>query len=122
MRHLVPSTTTSYDNPSGSLTYPYLPPTAYEAVFDFGCGCGRVARRLMLQRRRPSRYVGIDLHAGMINWCRKNLAPQAPEFTFLHHDVYNVHFNPGPTSRARPRSRSKTAPSRSSTPTPSSRT
>jgi SAM-dependent methyltransferase len=97
MRQLVgPLDDASYDNPTGSLAYPFLPPSAYDAVFDFGCGCGRVARRLMLQRPRPRRYVGIDLHAGMIEWCRANLAPHAPEFTFLHHDVHNFHFNPGP--------------------------
>jgi SAM-dependent methyltransferase len=64
-------------------------------VFDFGCGCGRLARQLLQQRPRPERYVGIDLHAGMIAWCQRNLAPVDPRFEFVHHDVYNYHFNPG---------------------------
>lgn len=31
----------------------------------------------------------------MIEWCRANLAPVAPGFEFLHHDVFEVGFNPG---------------------------
>jgi SAM-dependent methyltransferase len=97
MRELVgPTDTAAFDNPSGGLLYPYLPAHAYEAVFDFGCGCGRVARQLIQQRERPQPYLGIDLHRGMIEWCRENLAPRAPGFEFLHHDVRNDSFNPGP--------------------------
>ena len=84
-----------YDNPNGALVYPYLPAETYEKVFDFGCGCGRVARQLILQRPKPATYVGIDLHAGMIEWCQQNLRPAAPNFNFYHHDVFNVALNPG---------------------------
>lgn len=31
----------------------------------------------------------------MIRWCNENLAPHAPGFTFLHHDVQNQSYNPG---------------------------
>ena len=96
MRRLVgPTELDVYDNPTGALVYPWLPAENYEKVFDFGCGCGRVARQLMLQRPSPTTYVGIDLHAGMIEWCQQNLRPAAPNFTFYHHDVFNVAFNPG---------------------------
>jgi 16S rRNA G1207 methylase RsmC len=65
MRELVgPTDPTEFDNPSGNLVYPYLPADAYEAVLDFGCGCGRVARQLIQQSRPPQRYLGIDLHRG----------------------------------------------------------
>jgi SAM-dependent methyltransferase len=50
----------------------------------------------MQQRARPRRYVGFDLHSGMVRWCREKLAPRAPGFEFLHHDVENPSFNPGP--------------------------
>jgi hypothetical protein len=54
-----------FDNPNGDLVYPELPFSAYEAVFDFGCGCGRVARLLLQQgQHRPQCYVGIDVHHG----------------------------------------------------------
>lgn len=78
-----------YDNPSGRLVYPEFPAESYESVFDFGCGCGRVARQLIMQRPRPSRYVGIDVHPELIEWCRANLEPHAPGFSFLHHDVFD---------------------------------
>jgi len=96
MRQLVgPTDPADYDNPTRSLVFPYLPARAFESVFDFGCGCGRVARQLIQQEPRPVRYLGIDLHRGMIEWCRVNLAPHAPDFAFLHHDVFNMFFNPG---------------------------
>jgi SAM-dependent methyltransferase len=31
----------------------------------------------------------------MIEWCKRNLAPVAPQFKFVHHDVRNFSFNPG---------------------------
>jgi len=99
-RQLVgPTDPAAFDNPTGEPVYPYLPPEAYEAVFDFGCGCGRFARRLIQQRPRPRRYLGIDLHKGMVEWCRKNLAPHADGFEFRHHDVYYVNFNPNARGR-----------------------
>jgi SAM-dependent methyltransferase len=96
MRELVgPTDPSAFDNPTSDLVYPYLPEQAYDSVFDFGCGCGRVARQLLQQRSRPRRYLGIDQHLGMIEWCRENLGPRAPGFEFVHHDVFNYHFNPG---------------------------
>ena len=74
--------------------FPQVPAQAYESVLDFGCGCGRIARQLIQQRRRPVRYLGLDIHAGMVEWCRANLAPHAPGFRFEHHDVHNPGFNP----------------------------
>ncbi len=96
MRALVgPTDVAAFDNPSGALAFPYLDASLYRCVFDFGCGCGRVARQLIQQREQPERYLGIDLHAGMIDWCNNNLTPRAPQFAFLHHDVFDDSFNPG---------------------------
>jgi SAM-dependent methyltransferase len=95
MRELVgPTDAALFDNPTGEPVYPYLPSEIYDSVFDFGCGCGRVARQLIQQRPRPRRYLGIDVHRGMIQWCRENLTPAAPGFEFLHHDVFNAGLNP----------------------------
>lgn len=95
MRRLVgPTDLALYDNPNGELVYPYLPPESFRRFFDFGCGCGRVARQLILQRPRPELYVGMDLNAPLIQWCNDNLHPFAPEFSFYHHDVFNVALNP----------------------------
>ncbi|MGA3318462.1 MAG: class I SAM-dependent methyltransferase [Candidatus Korobacteraceae bacterium] len=96
MRRLVgPFDPESYDNPTRALVYPWLPEETYETVFDFGCGCGRVARQLILQRPSPTSYVGVDLHAGLIRWCNDNLHRVAPNFNFYHYDVFNVRHNPG---------------------------
>jgi SAM-dependent methyltransferase len=85
----------AFDNPSGGPIFDFVEPAVFRSVFDFGCGCGRLARQLIQQRPRPARYLGVDLHAGMIAWCQRNLAPAAAGFAFVHHDVYHYHFNPG---------------------------
>jgi SAM-dependent methyltransferase len=95
MRQLVgPTDESAFENLTGA---PILnvPEARFDSVLDFGCGCGRLARQMLQQRPRPRRYVGFDLHAGMIRWCRNNLAQHAPGFIFLHHDVENSSFNPG---------------------------
>jgi len=101
MRALVgPTDEASFDNPSGDPVFDDCDTT--ETVFDFGCGCGRLARQLIQQRDQPNSYVGVDLHRGMINWCRSNLSPQAPQFRFEHHDVHNAGFNPNTKRRVAP--------------------
>ena len=91
-----PTDPQAFDNPSGTPIYdPFgLPLETYDAVFDFGCGCGRQARQLLLQRPRPRRYVGIDVNRQMIEWCRTNLSPVDPGFQFHHHDVYSPSYAP----------------------------
>ncbi len=96
VRRLVgPTDLSLYDHPKGELIYRYLAPETFRAFFDFGCGCGRVARQLILQRPRPELYVGVDLNAPLIDWCNQNLRPVALGFSFYHHDVFNVALNPG---------------------------
>ena len=95
LREMVgPTDPAAFDNPSRAPILPGLPPEAYDSVLDFGCGCGRLARQLIQQRPRPRRYIGIDLHRGMAEWCERKLAPHADGFTFEHHDVYHASFNP----------------------------
>ena len=91
-----------FDNPDRVLVYPYLPVAAYDSVFDFGCGCGRLARRLIQQDPRPRHYLGVDIHTGMIDWCKAHLTPFAPAFEFVHHNVFNVGLNPKSADRVRP--------------------
>lgn len=70
-------------------------PHLYRSVFDFGSGCGRIARQMILQQDNvPSRYLGIDLYQPSINWCNENLVPFAPQFEFRHLNVFNAGLNP----------------------------
>jgi SAM-dependent methyltransferase len=96
LRRIVgPTEESAFDNPDGSLIWGDLaygslkPGEAYQAVFDFGCGCGRNARQLMLQNPPPDKYLGIDISRPLIEWCQANLAPLNKNFQFLHHDVYS---------------------------------
>lgn len=96
MRQLVgPTDPAKFSNDSGELVFPLAGELGTRAVLDFGCGCGRDARRLMMQQRPPERYVGLDLHRGMIRWAQQNLTPHAPQFRFQHHDAYNPGLNTG---------------------------
>jgi SAM-dependent methyltransferase len=83
-----------FDNPSGRPVFGDVQEEAYATVLDFGCGCGRLARQLIQQQPRPRKYLGIDRHKGMIEWCQSHLAPQAPGFDFQHHDVFHQLLNP----------------------------
>jgi SAM-dependent methyltransferase len=100
LRELVgPTDPAAFDQPAGESVFASLTrEELYDYVLDFGCGCGRIARRLALAAApMPKRYVGIDLHAGMIDWANRKLAPRLPGFTFIHQDVFNPGFNPNPS-------------------------
>jgi SAM-dependent methyltransferase len=93
-RRLVgPTDPSFFDNPNLLPVFPDVKEEAYASVFDFGCGCGRLARQLIQQRLRPARYLGVDRHRGMIAWCQQHLAPLAPGFAFQHHDVFHDPLN-----------------------------
>ncbi|HUI84462.1 MAG TPA: class I SAM-dependent methyltransferase [Candidatus Binatia bacterium] len=87
-----------YDNPTGNYVFgplnfgPLAAGEAYQRIFDFGCGCGREARRLLLQKDRPKLYVGLDISPPMIQWCRDNL--EVDNFSFHHHDVWSISYAP----------------------------
>ncbi len=96
LRQIVgPTDDSAFDNPDGRLIWGDLAygslqsGEAYQAIFDFGCGCGRNARQLMLQNSPPQKYVGIDISPTLIEWCKKVLTPLDNNFKFLHHDVYS---------------------------------
>jgi SAM-dependent methyltransferase len=86
-----------WDQPDGRPVFPNVrDPDAYDLILDFGCGCGRIARKLALAAApAPERYIGTDLHAGMIKWCQENLQAVLPQYEFVHQNVQNAGLNPG---------------------------
>ncbi|MFA5770960.1 MAG: class I SAM-dependent methyltransferase [Patescibacteria group bacterium] len=103
MRKLVgPTNISEFDNPEGKLIYSCLKEKDYQKVFDFGCGCGRLARQLLMQKVVPKKYTGIDLHQGMINWCITHLSPCNENFEFIHYNAYYKAFNPTGSTKLLP--------------------
>ena len=43
----------------------------FEAVLDFGCGCGRVIRHL--SSWQTTKLYGVDYNPQLIKWCQRNL-------------------------------------------------
>lgn len=95
LRYLVgPLDDEAFDNPTGRLIFSDIPAESHETVFDFGCGCGRLARQLIQQTPAPRQYVGVDLNRKLVDWCVEHLAPAASAFQFQPLDIYNAGFNP----------------------------
>jgi SAM-dependent methyltransferase len=46
-------------------------PSGEDAVLEFGCGCGRVARHIATST--PARVHGCDVEPRLLAWCRENL-------------------------------------------------
>ena len=69
-----------------------LQPT--EAVLEIGCGPGRMALPLTRYLGAEGSYVGIDVVAPCIAWCRRHITRRHPNFTFHHADVFNQRYNP----------------------------
>lgn len=45
--------------------------SAFEAILDFGCGCGRVIRNW--NALNGHKFYGVDYNPRLINWCQKSL-------------------------------------------------
>jgi SAM-dependent methyltransferase len=69
-----------------------IAPVSQPFYVDIGCGCGKMARFLALDR--GCRYLGIDVHKAAIDWSNAAFA-QHPNFTFVHIDVDSPIANPG---------------------------
>ena len=50
-------------------------------VLDVGCGAGAMVEEIVRRLPPDGRYVGFDVHAPSIRWCRRRW-PQTPRFTF----------------------------------------
>jgi SAM-dependent methyltransferase len=63
-------------------------------LLDIGCGCGRVTRHVLRLLGPDGRYVGGDVDARAIRWCREHLGRRHPNSVFFHIDAYNSIYNP----------------------------
>lgn len=104
-RTVGPTDVAAFDNSNGDRIWgdlalgPLAPGEVYRKVFDFGCGCGRNARQLLLQNEPPERYLGVDVHPGMIRWCQKHLKRRGVDIRFDHHDVWSPTYAPDNSRR-----------------------
>ncbi|MGH7056350.1 MAG: class I SAM-dependent methyltransferase [Acetobacteraceae bacterium] len=56
---------------------------ADDAVLDMGCGCGRIAAALTQRLSPLSRYLGIDIVPGLVEFAAKRIGSRFPNFRFL---------------------------------------
>ena len=68
--------------------------TADDRVLDIGCGNGRVTWPLAEALGPRGSYVGFDVSAAAIRYCRRRIGPLRPDFEFQHIDVRNGIYNP----------------------------
>jgi SAM-dependent methyltransferase len=61
----------------------YAKLNASDSILDVGCGCGRIAAALTQYVDRKSRYIGIDIVPGLIDFARNFITPRYPYFKFL---------------------------------------
>jgi SAM-dependent methyltransferase len=64
-------------------------------VLDLGCGTGRIALGLARLLGPGARYVGLDVWAEGIAWCRENISSQHPNFEFHVVSAADNHYFPG---------------------------
>jgi len=63
-------------------------------ILDVGCGYGRLPIGLL--RVAPGvGYLGVDVHRGSIDWCRRYIERGHPSFRFTWIDRENERYNPG---------------------------
>lgn len=63
-------------------------------VLDVGCGYGRLPIGLLRVIGEVD-YLGVDVHRGSIEWCRRHLERAHPTYRFAWIDRENERYNPG---------------------------
>lgn len=69
-------------------------------ILEIGCHHGRTSRGLLQYIRSPGLYRGFDVDPAQIAEATRRITSQAPNFQYLHADVYNRHYNPFGTIKA----------------------
>jgi SAM-dependent methyltransferase len=71
--------------------------TPDSTVLDVGCGYGRLALGILHSTDYRGPYLGFDILAQHIAWCRETITPLYPDLEFRHLDIRNERYNPGGT-------------------------
>ncbi len=53
--------------------YAQRPLASFEAVLDWGCGCGRLTQHVARHSANKASVLGVDIDAANIAWCRDNI-------------------------------------------------
>ncbi len=72
-----------------------------DRVLDVGCGIGRIAVPLTRFLSSKGSYEGFDIVKSGINWCKKHISTDYPNFNFKHIDLKNELYNLTTEYRAR---------------------
>jgi SAM-dependent methyltransferase len=67
--------------------------TQRDFLVDIGCGQGRLAIGLV-RELSGVRYLGLDVSAECITWCKTHIERRYPSYRFEHIDVVNARYNP----------------------------
>ncbi len=65
-----------------------------DAVFDVGCGSGRMAVPFTGYLSSEGNYAGFDVSRDAIAWCTQNISATHPNFDFSVADVQSKRYNP----------------------------
>jgi SAM-dependent methyltransferase len=63
-----------------------------DRVLDVGCGTGRIAAPMTGFLKAS--YTGFDIVKSEIDWATAHISRSFPNFSFLHSDIFNGHYNP----------------------------
>jgi SAM-dependent methyltransferase len=66
-------------------------------ILDVGCGCGRIARALALDRKLRELeifYTGMDIDRESVEWCQRHITAVDKRFAFYRADCFNRSYNP----------------------------
>jgi SAM-dependent methyltransferase len=65
-----------------------------DPLLDIGSCYARLPFGLLSATNYQGRYIGFDVLKDQVKWCRKNLTPAFPNYTFKHLNVRNDRYNP----------------------------
>jgi SAM-dependent methyltransferase len=69
-------------------------------ILEIGCSHGRTSRGLLHYIRSPGGYCGFDIDQAQIQEATNRITSLAPNFQYVHTDIYSRNYNPAGTISA----------------------